>query len=264
MWLEMTATRKILKRMGVDESVLAKVSLQRDGPSNVLVVKFNKDVHNDEVEGLVEDLKSRPVIVRSEKGDTSSVHSSSVSFEASEVMHEVNTDKWGRVYIWVEAPDNHKIPGYRCLKRFGAKLEWTVPKGDESGPANQFCTAFYMRRFTLSAVHKQSLIDNALCLRDGWCIDGPMVAQQLPQSGSAKHRPHAMATLYERTVGAQEGSVRIFLNSDPAKIPEFAVPQASLSGWQCIQKFKGDREEDSLKVTAVISECADVYIGWTE
>lgn len=270
LWVKMKVAHEILARMGLKEQNLAHVSLGHTGTdalTNVLSVKFTADVGNDAVAAMAESLNSQAVDVKSVWGGTSHIHSTGKATVKAALIHrEIDEQTWAKVYLWVQAKTEEVRDQYRCLKRFGARIDWTVAVNDLTGPAEQFCTPFYIYRLNLAASSPQGLVDNAFCTRDGWCIEGAAVASQRSY-GSAKRHLSARATRFEMTDTGQAGSVRVYLNTKRTSVGGRVAQKGANKeedGWQCIAKFSGEYEEDSLKVTPDLSDCAAVFIGWSD
>mmetsp|Transcript_21779 Transcript_21779/g.39048 ORF Transcript_21779/g.39048 Transcript_21779/m.39048 type:complete len:254 (+) Transcript_21779:115-876(+) len=175
----------------------------------------------------------------------------------------------GKVYVWTKNVSSAPGPSYfHCLKRFGPYAMWALPAGSPFSPPNQPCTAFYVKKFMSDTDSASSYIDNAICTRDDWCLNGVSIANTDAKMHGVQTngRTPQEAVKFELIEGNSR-SVRAYLNTNPKK----AMPEDDnvlvAGGWQCIQRLTisdAPKPDMGLKLTADDSSCADIDLGWVE
>jgi len=192
----------------------------------------------------------------------------------SEKMQREVDDSWGSFYVWtLKVPENNEKAGsaqYYCLKRYGSFVSWAVPNWAHSakyGPPNQPCTAFHVKSFRLGADDPQSLLDNAICTGDSWCLVGNKIAEESEGHGAAVTLDDATVAVRFSKSAVNFAAVRTYLNTRTSGLPTPADGEA----WKCIRQLvlpmqvpADTSPEIPLKLTAREEHCADVLFGWID
>jgi len=179
------------------------------------------------------------------------------------------TKNWGKTFIWTKNVSAAATgPSYfHCLKRFGPYAMWELPVGSPYSPPNQPCTAFYVKKFLSTASGEQDYIDNGICTRDDWCLNGLKISSKDSRThgSSTSGRTAKEAVKYDVLAGSTR-SVRVSFNTAVTGFP--ADGSIGADSWQCIKQlsFPGGSPlpDMGLEVTSDESLCAQIDLGWLE
>jgi len=183
-------------------------------------------------------------------------------------------DSWGNFFVWTlnvtETDEKAGPQQYFCLKRYGSFVSWAVPNWAgvaKYGPPNQPCTAFHTKSFGLGADDPQSLLDNAICTGDSWCLVGNKIAEESEGHGAAVMSDDATTAIRFNKSAVNPMAVRTYINTRASGLPTPTDDEA----WKCIRQLvlpvqvpADVAPEIPLKLTAREERCADVMLGWID